>query len=56
MDRQPCLQGDLAVDALWLQKANGHVLGGGGPVLTGPYFIDRSKVDQIEAFAKAGPR
>jgi simple sugar transport system substrate-binding protein len=56
VDQQPYLQGYLAVDALWLQKTNGHVIGGGGPVLTGPYFIDRSNVDRVEAFAKAGTR
>lgn len=56
LDQQPYLQGYLAVDALWLQKTNGHVIGGGAPVLTGPYFIDRSNVDRIEAFAKAGIR
>jgi simple sugar transport system substrate-binding protein len=56
LDQQPYLQGYLAVDALWLQKTNGHVIGGGGPVLTGPYFIDRSNVDRVEAFAKAGTR
>jgi simple sugar transport system substrate-binding protein len=56
VDQQPYLQGYLAVDSLWLQKTNGHIVGGGTPVLTGPYFIDRSNVDRIEAFAKAGTR
>ena len=56
VDQQPYLQGYLAVDALWLQKTNGHVIGGGGPVLTGPYFIDRTNVDRIEKFAAAGTR
>jgi len=56
VDQQPYLQGYLAVDALWLQKTNGHVLGGGAPVLTGPYFIDRTNVDRIEKFAAAGTR
>jgi len=56
VDQQPYLQGYLAVDALWLQKTNGHIVGGGGPVLTGPYFIDRSNVDRIATFAAAGTR
>jgi simple sugar transport system substrate-binding protein len=56
VDQQPYLQGYLAIDALWLQKTNGNVIGGGGPVLTGPYFIDRSNVDRIAKFAAAGTR
>jgi len=56
VDQQPYLQGYLAVDALWLNKSNGNVIGGGAAVLTGPYFVDRSNVDRIEKFAKAGTR
>ena len=56
VDQQPYLQGYMAVDALWLHRMNGHVIGGGAPVLTGPYFVDRSNVDRIETFAKAGTR
>ncbi|MBW8812581.1 MAG: substrate-binding domain-containing protein [Caulobacterales bacterium] len=56
VDQQPYLQGYLAIDALWLLRTNGDVIGGGAPVLTGPYFIERSNVDRIEAFAKAGTR
>lgn len=56
VDQQPYLQGYLAVDALWLQKTNGNVIGGGDAVLTGPYFVDRSNVDRIEKFAAAGAR
>ena len=56
IDQQPYLQGYLAVDALWLFKTNGHVIGGGRPVLTGPYFVDRSNIDQISTFAARGTR
>ncbi|MBL8555429.1 MAG: substrate-binding domain-containing protein [Phenylobacterium sp.] len=56
IDQQPYLQGYLAVDALWLQRMNGNVIGGGSAVLTGPYFVDRSNVDQLEGFAAKGTR
>jgi len=56
IDQQPYLQGYLAVDALWLHKTNGNVIGGGAAVLTGPYFVDRSNVDAITRFAAAGTR
>lgn len=56
IDQQPYLQGYLAVDSLWLQKTNGNVLGGGAAVLTGPYFVDRSNVERIAAFAAHGTR
>jgi simple sugar transport system substrate-binding protein len=44
------------VDSLWLQKTNGNVIGGGSAVLTGPYFVDKSNVDRIQAFAAKGTR
>lgn len=56
IDQQPWLQGYLAVDGLWLQRTNGNVIGGGAPVLTGPYFVDRSNIDAIERFAAGGTR
>jgi simple sugar transport system substrate-binding protein len=56
IDQQPYLQGYLAVDSLWLQKTNGNVIGGGSAVLTGPYFVDKSNVDRIQAFAAKGTR
>jgi simple sugar transport system substrate-binding protein len=56
IDQQPYLQGYLAVDSLWLQKTNGNVIGGGAAVLTGPYFVDKSNVDRIGAFAARGTR
>jgi simple sugar transport system substrate-binding protein len=56
IDQQPYLQGYLAVDALWLLKTNGNVIGGGQTVLTGPYFVDRTNIDAIAKFAAAGTR
>lgn len=56
IDQQPYLQGYLAVDALWLRRTNGHVIGAGEPVLTGPYFVDRSNVDTVAALAARGTR
>ncbi|HEY0438302.1 MAG TPA: substrate-binding domain-containing protein [Phenylobacterium sp.] len=56
IDQQPYLQGYLAVDSLWLQKTNGNVIGGGAAVLTGPYFLDKSNIDRIGAFAAKGTR
>jgi len=56
IDQQPYLQGYLAVDALWLLKTNGNVMGGGQTVLTGPYFVDKTNVDAIAKFAAAGTR
>lgn len=56
IDQQPYLQGYLAVDSLWLYKANGNVIGGGLPVPTGPYFVDKSNVDAFAKFASGGTR
>lgn len=56
IDQQPYLQGYLAVDSLWLFKTNGHVIGGERPVLTGPYFVDRSNIARIDALAARGTR
>jgi len=56
IDQQPYLQGYLAVDALWLHRTNGNVIGGGDAVLTGPYFVDKSNVGQTATFAGRGTR
>lgn len=56
IDQQPYLQGYLAVDSLWLYLSNGDVVGGGLPVLTGPAFIDKTNVDALVGYAKAGTR
>ena len=56
IDQQPYLQGYLAVDSLWLYLSNGDVVGGGLPVLTGPAFIDKTNVEALVGYAKAGTR
>jgi simple sugar transport system substrate-binding protein len=56
IDQQPYLQGYLAVDALWLYKNNGNVIGGGNAVATGPAFIDSSNIAAVEQFAAKGTR
>ena len=40
IDQQPYVQGYLAVPSLYLNMKNGNDIGGGGPVLTGPSFVD----------------
>jgi simple sugar transport system substrate-binding protein len=54
IDQQPYLQGYLAVDGVWLYKANGNVIGGGIPVPTGPAVVDKSNIDAFAEFASGG--
>ncbi|MDO5711809.1 MAG: substrate-binding domain-containing protein [Micrococcales bacterium] len=56
IDQQPYLQGYLAVDALWLYKTNGNIIGGGNNVATGPAFIDKDNVEAVAKFAANGTR
>jgi simple sugar transport system substrate-binding protein len=56
IDQQPYLQGYMSVDSLWLYKANGNVLGGGKPTLTGPFLVDKSNIDFVGKFAAGGTR
>src|SRR3954453_5931542 len=56
IDQQPYLQGYLAISQLYLLKKNGNVMGGGGPVLTGPSFVDKTNIDTILPFVKANTR
>jgi len=56
VDQQPYVQGFLAVTSLYLAIKNGNDIGGGGPVLTGPSFVDSSNIDQILPFAKKNTR
>jgi simple sugar transport system substrate-binding protein len=56
IDQQPFLQGYSAVDAIWLYKNNGNVLGGGKATLTGPYLVDKNNVDFVSKFATGGTR
>lgn len=56
IDQQPYVQGYMAVTSLYLYKKNGNDIGGGGPVLTGPSFVDKSNIDVILPFAKNNTR
>jgi simple sugar transport system substrate-binding protein len=56
IDQQPYVQGYMAVASLWLNLTNGNDIGGGGPVLTGPSFVDSTNVDQIVAYAQNNKR
>ena len=56
VDQQPWAEGYLAIDLLWMNRANGNVIGGGNAVLTGPAFITKDNIDVVSAFAKAGTR
>jgi simple sugar transport system substrate-binding protein len=56
IDQQPFLQGYLAIDSLWLYKANGNILGGGKPTLTGPFLVDGKNIDFVGKFAAGGTR
>ena len=56
VDQQPYVQGYMAVTSLWLNLSNGNDLGGGGPVLTGPSFVDSTNVEQIVTYAENNTR
>ena len=56
IDQQPYVQGYQAVTALYLNLKNGNDIGGGGPVLTGPSFVDKDNIDVILPFAQKGTR
>jgi simple sugar transport system substrate-binding protein len=56
IDQQPYVQGYLAVASLWLNLTNGNDIGGRGPVLTGPSFVDRSNIAQIVPYAENNTR
>jgi simple sugar transport system substrate-binding protein len=56
IDQQPYVQGYMAVTSLYLNLLNGNDMGGGGPVLTGPSFVDAENIDVILPFAEKGTR
>ena len=56
IDQQPYLQGYMAITQLYLYKKNGNVLGGGGPVLTGPSFVDKTNIDQVLPYVNENTR
>jgi len=56
VDQQPYVEGYEAVDMLWLYNTNGDTVGGGGPVLTGPFFVTKNNAAAVAKYAKAGTR
>ncbi len=56
IDQQPYVQGFMAVQSLWANLSNGNDIGGGGPVLTGPSFVDRDNIGQILPYAQNNTR
>ncbi len=56
IDQQPYLQGYLSITQLYLYKKNGNIIGGGGPVLTGPSFVDNTNIDVVLPFIAKNTR
>jgi simple sugar transport system substrate-binding protein len=56
IDQQPYLQGYLSITQLYLYKKNGNIMGGGGPVLTGPSFVDKTNVAAVLPFIQKNTR
>lgn len=56
IDQQPFVEGYEAIDLLWLFKTNGDIVGGGGPVLTGPAFVTPANIAEVAKFAEKGSR
>lgn len=56
VDQQPWLQGYMAIDSLWFYLTNKNDLGGGGPVLTGPSFVDSTNIADISKYAANNTR
>jgi len=56
IDQQQYAQGYLPIVLLYLNKTNGHVLGGGQPMYTGPGFVTQDNAEQVQKLAAAGTR
>jgi simple sugar transport system substrate-binding protein len=56
IDQQPYVEGYEAVDMIWLNVTNGDTVGGGEPVLTGPFFVTKDNAAAVAKFAKMGTR
>jgi simple sugar transport system substrate-binding protein len=56
IDQQPYVQGFMSVTALYLYIKNGNDMGGGGPVLTGPSFVDKTNIAKILPFVAKNTR
>jgi simple sugar transport system substrate-binding protein len=56
IDQQQYAQGYLSVVLLYLNLTNGHELGGGQPVYSGPGFVTADNVAKVQGLVKAGTR
>ncbi len=56
IDQQQYAQGYLSVVMLYLNLSNGHELGGGQPVYSGPGFVTKDNVAKVQGLVKAGTR
>ena len=56
IDQQQYAQGYMSVVLLFLNLTNGHELGGGQPVYTGPGFVTKSNVAKVKELVAAGSR
>lgn len=56
IDQQQYAQGYLSVVLLYLNKLNGHELGGGLPMYTGPGFVTQDNAELVQQLAEAGTR
>lgn len=56
IDQQQYAQGYMSVVLLYLDLLNGHELGGGLPIYTGPGFVTQDNADQVQQLATNGTR
>jgi len=56
IDQQQYAQGYMSVVLLYLNLMNGHELGGGLPIATGPGFVTKDNAARVQALAAAGTR
>ena len=56
IDQQQYAQGYMSVVLLYLNLINGHELGGGQPVYTGPGFVLQDNAELVQELAANGTR
>jgi len=56
IDQQQYAQGYLSVVLLYLNLTNGHELGGGQPIYSGPGFVTADNVANVQGLVAAGTR
>lgn len=56
IDQQQYAQGYMSITLLYLNLLNGHELGGGQPMYTGPGFVTKDNADLVQKLAGAGTR